>query len=427
MVQWALDGLAGDSTVVQVLLSWAVQRLSLPPMEPKLSAILALAALSWTAACASSASTGVPVSVNPHAAELPAGEPPLVGIATMGCTIANAYHVSSDEEVDRALGYPDYGKPKILSDDAGEVSVAEAERWIARACEAGAHYEHFDAALGPAAMSAVPIDGLGDFPATSREVLSFIAEESCVSDLETPGSLSRRGTELLWNDQPVSLVGHSWMGAVAGLNFDIEGYLDVLADHRVNLTRVWAVEQWTGLAVDGPETPRWDNALLPFRGDASAGELDPTRIRRSYVERLKRFVREAGRRGIVVQLTLFDRHGLLDRNEQWGRWRGSPYNRANNGSELFAGGPEGSAPRDFVSLCDPRAVAEPPGDCSVQRLHDRFVRRLRDALAGEGNVIFEVMNEPLAGEWGEASVETFHRWVAGVALGAGGESCFDRE
>lgn len=370
---------------------------------------------------------GVPVSVNPHAAVLPAGSPPLAGLAAIPCTAANAYHVSSDPEVERALAYPSYGKPKILSDDAGGVTVAEAKRWIARACAAGAHYEHWDAALGPAAMSGRRIDSLADFPEDSREVLSYVERESCASRLEPGGTLTRRGTELLWNGRPVSLVGDSWMGSLAGRNFDPAGYLGVLAEHRVNLTRVWVVEQWTGLEVKSPEAPVYGNAVLPFPGDFARGGVDLARPDDVFLDRLRSFVHAASERGIVVQLTLFDRHGLLDQEDSWGRWRGSPYNRAHNTGELFAPGPPGKAPPDFVDLCRPTDARSAPPGCPVQDLHFRFVRALRDAVAGTGNVLFEVMNEPVAEEWGEDRIVAFHRWVAAVAAGDGQDAsaCFD--
>ncbi len=393
-------------------------------------ALLCGAALACTGASVAS-DPGVPVSVNPHAAVLPAGSPPLAALAGIPCVAAASYHVSSEEEVDHVLGYPSYGKPKILSDDAGGVTVAEAERWIARACAAGDHYEHWDAALGPAAMSGERIESLADFPAASREVLDYIEKKSCASDLEPGGTLSRRGTELLWNGRPVSLVGDSWMGSLAGSNFDVEGYLDVLAAHRVNLTRVWLIEQWTGLEVKSPRAPVWENAILPFSGDLARGTIDLTHPDDGFLARLHGFVRAASARGIVVQLTLFDRHGLLDKDDELGRWRGSPYNRDHNAGERFAAGPGGKAPPDFVDLCRPTETGTPPADCPVQSLHFRFVRAIRDAVAGSGNVILEVMNEPVADEWGEDRIVAFHRWVAGVALAgdpaAGAPGCFESE
>lgn len=386
---------------------WAVRANALLP------AACLLAGLS--PACASN--PGVLVSVNPNAADLPRGEPPLAALADLPCVDVNAYHVSSRDEVVAALAYPGYGRPRILSDDAGDVGHNETKDWIVRACEAGEHYEHFDGPVGPAAMSGETIDAPDDFPPASRDVLAFIRDESCASDLDPGGTLSRDGTELLWNGEPVSLVGHSWMGAVAGRNFDVEGYLDVLAAHRVNLTRVWVVEQWTALAVDAAGAPAFANAALPFAGDLAQGTVDLRAMDRDYLDRLRAFVRAASERGIVVQLTLFDRHGLLNEGDRWGGWRGSPYNRENNSGDLFAPGPEGRAPPDFVALCRPNLTDRPPPDCPVQALHFELVRRVRDAVAGTGNVILEVMNEPVAEEWGEEPVVDFHRWVAAVAAG----------
>ncbi len=135
------------------------------------------------------------VSSNPHAKDLPSGTPPLAGIAAIPCTTANAYHVSSSTEVSNALGYPSYDKPKILSDDAGQVSANQAKTWISDTCTAGEHYEHYDRALSNAATSGVIIDSLADFPAASKNVLNYIKNVSCVSDLAPGGQLSRSSTE----------------------------------------------------------------------------------------------------------------------------------------------------------------------------------------------------------------------------------------
>ncbi|MCB1032222.1 MAG: cellulase family glycosylhydrolase [Acidobacteria bacterium] len=381
------------------------------------------------------------VSANPHAASLPSGTPPLSGIAAIPCTSANAYHVSSTTEVNRALGYPDYGKPKILSDDANNITVSQTTSWIQSVCNANAthnnhavHYEHFDSGLSGSADAGDIINAVNDFPmATSRAVLEYIRDESCASDLSAGGTLTRSGNEFLWNGQGVNLIGHSWMGAVAGLNFNTEQYLSVLASYDVNLTRIWVIEQWTGLEVAG-SPPVYSNSILPFTGSIANDSVDLDQFNSAYLNRIEDFVQRAWNKGIVVQITLFDRHGLLNNPGEWGRWDGSPYNPANTTDHVFTpgavavGSSNGGAPTNFLDLCQP-TYTQAATTCPVQKTHFNFIKALRNRLQTKRNVIFEIMNEPLAGEWGTTPITDFHKWVADATIRNGIEKvsfgCFN--
>lgn len=389
------------------------------------------------------------LSANPHAPDLsPGPTPPLAGIAALSQTALNAYHVGSDAEVVNALGYIPYGKAKILSDQVGGTSVSRVEGWIRRTCDPdgngrfeanGEHYEHRDAELAEAAMGGAVIDSLDDFPEAGREILRFIRDESCASELESPGRLTREGTELAWNGRPVTLVGYSWLGALASRNADFEGYLDVLAAHRVNLTRVRLIDQWTALLTAEEGAPRSSTGNLPFAGAidfAGAGDtLDLMRIEPAFLDRLAGFVDAAAARGIVVQITLFDRPGLLRCGSTaplWstvepsggcagcptvefpcpapGTWDGSPYNRANNRNGILVGGATGKAPPAFLGTMPPLNTDPPPD--SIAASHLTLVGAVVHALAGKGNVLLEIMNEPVAEEWGGPQVTEWHRWIA---------------
>lgn len=387
-------------------------------------AVFAAAVVCLLVSTAASAQSNRIVSGNPHEPALRSGAtPPLAGIASLANSNANAYHVSSQTEVDRALAYNTYGKAKILSDDAGGVSPANAMAWMDQACAAGHHYEHFDAALGSAgygyrATNGQIIDTLSDFPSQSKNVLSHIKASTCVSDLAAFGTLSVVNGQFRWNGQNVKLMGHSWMGALAGKNFSIDGYLNVLEQHRVNLTRVWVVEQWTGLLINKPGAPHPTNAVLPFTGAIDfAGNGDTVNlfvVNPAFITRLKEFVNKAWARGIVVQLTLFDRHGLLNNAGEYGRFLGSPYNKANNKDTLMTAGPAGKAPIHWLSNC----TTAPAPDCQICDSQLNLVETIVGELDGYGNVIFEIMNEPLSTEWGESQVVSWHSWVAGLVKNA---------
>lgn len=372
------------------------------------------------------------ISANPHnftcdcSGETPVCTTPLPGIAKLGSVDANAYHPGSTCEVDGALLFVPHGKPIIISDDAGTFTSAVVNPWIDATAAKGAHYEHYDSTLrdvaGASAGDTIPSGQFEfGFPDDSIEVLRKLREHATL--LQPGGTLTQcipERTEFCWNGEQITLMGFSWMGALTGLNFDIEGYLDVLAikpgkDYGANLTRIWAIEQWTALAVrcrsnnsctfdangDGTLDIKPGNGLTPFAGTFPNWNLE--QFNTAYMSRLRRFVEEAWERGIVVQLTLFDRHGLLNRARQYGQWPGSPYNEANNQQDYLGSGPNRQAPDDFLG----------EEGTDVGDVNRAFIDRVVQELAPYRNVIFEIMNEPLASEWGKAdAIVAWHDWVA---------------
>ncbi|MDY7093309.1 MAG: cellulase family glycosylhydrolase [Acidobacteriota bacterium] len=354
------------------------------------------------------------VSYNPH--PVSGTSVPMASLADSRTHDVNAYHINTTAEVNAVLGFADYGKPKIISNDDSGFTTSDVENWIDTVCSdvCGAgypgscpnpsgevHFEHFDQPLTVRATEGKRIKFSSDFPADSHTILDKI-NTSCASDLAAYKTLSHSGNQLLWDNEPVTLVGFSSMGAVVGLNFDVEGYLDMLEAHRVNLTRVWAVEQWTALAFRKPGAPHESNGMTPFDGTLSTG-WDLSQANTAFFQRLQYFVDEAWERGIVVQLTLFDRHGVLNKTLP-GQWPESPYNQANNSNGYFAAGPTNKAPTNFLSF----------GTTGAGALHRSFVLDVVNALKTRKNVLYEVMNEPKTSDWSLSNIVTFHDQAATV-------------
>ncbi len=173
-------------------------------------------------------------------------------------------------------------------------------------------------------------------------------------------------------------------GAVLNLDFDHAPYLDELARHGLNLTRTFS---GTYREVPGSFNIR-DNTLAPRPGRYQApwardGEkYDLDRLDPAYFERLKSFVAEAGRRGIVVEYVLFCPfyEPVL--------WDVDPMNAKNNVNGV------GDCPREEVyTLKHPELL----------KRQLAFVERAVRELNGFDNVYFEICNEPYAGvvtaEW----------------------------
>jgi hypothetical protein len=181
-------------------------------------------------------------------------------------------------------------------------------------------------------------------------------------------------------------------GAVLNLDFDIIPYLDELASHGFNQTRTFA---GTYREVPGSFKIR-ENTLAPVPGrylapwkrvskDGEPERFDLDQFEPAYFERLKSFLGEAGKRGIVVELVLFC--------PMYGDelWEVNPMNGKNNMQKLPAIGRE-------------EVYALKHEDLTKRQL--AFVRRVVEEVHTFDNVYYELCNEPYFGgvtlEWQRA-------------------------
>lgn len=199
----------------------------------------------------------------------------------------------------------------------------------------------------------------------------------------------------LWRGRPTVLItAGEHYGAVLNLDFDYVKYLDTLARDRLNLTRTF-----TGGAYVEPSgsfniarntlAPKPGRFLCPWArggqpGYANGGnKFDLSRWDGAYFNRFRDFIRQAGRRGIVVEVNLFC--PFYDESQ----WRLSPFNAANNVNDL------GHLARTNVYTLDRHGGLLP--------VQERMVRKFVQELRGCDNVYFEICNEPYFGgvtlEW----------------------------
>jgi hypothetical protein len=198
----------------------------------------------------------------------------------------------------------------------------------------------------------------------------------------------------LFRGRPAVLVtSGEHYGAVLNLDFDPAPYLDELHARGFNLTRTFS---GTYREVPGSFRIR-DNDLAPTPGRyigpwarAGAGEtFDLDRWDDSYFRRLKRFLAEAGRRGIVVELVLFC--PFYDD----ALWDASPMNARHNVNGV------GRVPRtEVLTLKHPDLVARQVA----------FVRKVVAELRDVDNLYYEVCNEPYFGgvarDWQDRIIAT---------------------
>lgn len=220
---------------------------------------------------------------------------------------------------------------------------------------------------------------------------------------ENPRYLSFRGKPT------VLITSGEHYGAVVNADFDFVPYLDELARYGFNLTRVFSgsyiepgrpptrgsPEAWF-LGYQNTLAPRQGRLVSPWRRSdepkrGGGKKFDLAQWNPRYFERLKRFVEEAERRGIVVELVLFS--ALYES----ATWRASPFYAENNVNGVGGAGP------GAVYTLDNGGVLE---------FQDAFVRKLVAELRSYDNIYFEVINEgwaepaPASDEWQDHIIET---------------------
>ena len=119
----------------------------------------------------------------------------------------------------------------------------------------------------------------------------------------------------LFRGQPTILITSAeHYGSVINLDFDYLPYLEVLTSYGLNATRIYAgayLEPEHYFIPDNPLGPRIGRHCLPWGRSSLPGypyggdKFDLEQWNPAYFERLKDFIAQAGKRGIVVEICLF--------------------------------------------------------------------------------------------------------------------------
>lgn len=182
-------------------------------------------------------------------------------------------------------------------------------------------------------------------------------------------------------------------GAVLNLDFDYVTYLDTLKANGLNLTRTFTgayVEPQGTFNIDhNTLAPAAGRFLCPWARSAVSGypnggnKFDLSKWDPAYFRRLKDFMRQAARRGIVVELNLFT--PFYEENI----WELSPQKASNNINGV------GEVARTNVYTLEHNG-----GLLAVQ---EALVRKLVNELKDFDNLYYEICNEPYFGgvtmEW----------------------------
>ena len=177
-------------------------------------------------------------------------------------------------------------------------------------------------------------------------------------------------------------------GAVLNLDFDYKKYLQALAGEGMNYTRIFT---GTYYEITGDFNIEKNN-LAPRRGryigpwpeaEADQSKFDLSKWNEAYFVRLKDFLSEARKHGIIVEVTLFS---SIYSEKTWGV---SPQNPVNN-----------------VNLTDSisRKQAQTLDNHGLWKYQEAFVKKMVMELNGFDNIFFEVQNEP----WSDHTVSVYN-------------------
>jgi hypothetical protein len=199
----------------------------------------------------------------------------------------------------------------------------------------------------------------------------------------------------------------------AGL-FDYQRYLDFLEEYNHNFTRLWIWEQasWASWTPDTVLTRFGHPMPYPRTGPGMARDslprFDLGRFNQAHFSRLRARVEAAEKRGIYVQVMLFQGFSVRRQGSGTGRddrgnpWWGHPYNVENNINGID-GDLDGDDLGDEVHML---SVPE------VTKLQKAYIRKVIDTLNDMDNVIFEIANEshPKSMPWQYAMTDYIHEY-----------------
>lgn len=187
-----------------------------------------------------------------------------------------------------------------------------------------------------------------------------------------------------WQGRSLALITSAeHYGAVLNADFDFRRYLDTLQREGMNYTRIFSGSYVEMPGVFGiarnSQAPAPGRFLAPWARSTEPGyagggnKFDLSRWNPDYLTRLKEFLDEAGRRGIVVELTFFC-STYTD-----GLWGFNPFNPTNNinGTQLTNW-----------------HLLNTLSNANIFPFQEQLARHLVRELNGVDNVFFEIQNEP---------------------------------
>ena len=196
---------------------------------------------------------------------------------------------------------------------------------------------------------------------------------------------------LLFRGRPTVLIGSGeHYGAVLNKAFDYAKYLAAVESMGLNLTRTFSGAYCEPVGAFSIRrntlAPAKGMLLCPWARSAEGGyanggaKFDLTKWDEAYFARLKGFIAEAGKRGVVVEFVFFC---PFYKDEMW---RLSPMNAANNVNDV-----------GHMMRTDVYTLKNAADNRRLLEVQLAMVRKIVTELNGFDNLYYEICNEPYCG------------------------------
>lgn len=183
----------------------------------------------------------------------------------------------------------------------------------------------------------------------------------------------------LYKGKPTILItSGEHYGAVMNADFNFEKYLLTLKNDGLNYTRIF-LGPYSELGdnlfgiTNNTMNPKPESWLTPWNKKTESGKYDLSQWNDVFFNRLKAYIKEADKNGIIVEISLFTSYYT---NHQW---KTSPFNPKNN-TQGF----------DSISFKQVNTI----NNGALMEIQEKYVRKVVQELNGFGNVFFEIQNEP---------------------------------
>ena len=167
-----------------------------------------------------------------------------------------------------------------------------------------------------------------------------------------------------------------------------ESFFDMLKKNGVNFTRCFV---WDGWANDLFCWKRMDSANDPIKQGEKYALVDLSQFDDRFWTRARKAIEYASKKGVIVEVTLYDRCGIDSDAISPHRWSFHPWNPDNSvpgtiGYDLLPRGQERGIPFAY-DLKNPK----------IKALHEAYLRKWVEDTKGLDNVVFEIENEGYSG------------------------------
>jgi hypothetical protein len=241
-------------------------------------------------------------------------------------------------------------------------------------------------------------------------------------------TIANKGTAnptLLYQGRPMFKVGplpESPVFAVkwGSTTFDHERWLNWMAANRLKYGRVYPESgyQWMPRGVDGRVYP-----FKVVRWRQGRPIVDLARFNPEYWQNVARVVEECAKRGIVLQLQLYQRVYFQGRSG----WNANYFNPANNVNKFPVPEKVGRLKKTATNFFDALIGRQAPArngygliqamaeDTVWRDIHRLWVRHILNAIGDNGNVIIDLMNEGafnkgMTKDWIESTLDIIDQW-----------------